>query len=134
MLVLIASALAAAVSWLGNRAALHFIGIKGIIVAGPLVEEAAKSGAAVLTGSSLVLTHGAFGLIEGIYDAWGGGAKAVPAALVSLFGHLFYGYVAYLTWRKQGVFWAAVLAGYVVHMLWNLTVLRFVVSKRRKTV
>lgn len=128
---ILAGVLAAAVSWVGNRTVLHIMGTKVIVVAAPLLEETAKSGAAVLTGSSLVLTHGVFGLVEAIYDAWSSWPRGFSAALASLAGHVFYGCVAYFTWQKQGVFWSAVMSGYTVHMLWNLTVMKFIVRRRK---
>ncbi len=133
MRFLIAGILAAAVSWMGNRAALKIMGTKVIVVLAPFIEELAKSSAAVLTGSSMILTHTMFGLIEGLYDAWDSGWPGVGAGLASLLGHVFYGVVTYLVWQRLGVFWAAVLAGYVVHMLWNIAVMKFVVKKRRVT-
>lgn len=129
----IAGILAAVVSWVGNRAALKLIGTKGIIILAPLVEELAKSGAAIIAGSSMVLTHGMFGLIEGVYDAWDSGWSGLSAGLLSFLGHIFYGLVTWQVWQKHGVFWLAVIAGYVVHTLWNALVMKFVVKKRRIT-
>jgi len=132
MRFLIAGALAAGVSWTGNRAALKLIGTKGIVVLTPLIEESAKTGSAFLIGSPLLLTHAAFGMVEGVYDSWEAGMKGITAGLTSLLGHSFYGYVANLAWNRYGEFPAAVLAGYVAHMMWNMAVMKFVVAKRRK--
>ncbi len=133
MRFLIAGMLAAAVSWAFNRAALRWMGAKVIVVLVPLIEELAKSGAAVLSGSPVVATHGVFGLIEGVYDAWESGLTGLEAGVAGFLGHLFYGYVTYLVLQKHAVFWAAAAAGYTVHMLWNITVMKFIVRKRRVT-
>ena len=130
MKFIIAGILAAAVSRVGNRAALRVIGAKVIVATAPLVEEAAKTGAALTMGASLVLTHSFFGLIEGVYDAWGSGFRGISAGLVSLAGHAFYGYITYLIWQHRAGFGLALAGGYIVHLLWNLTVMKFVVQKK----
>ncbi len=128
---IIAGLLAAALSWAGNRAALKLIGTKVIVVSAPLLEELAKSGISVLLNTSLVLTHGVFGIVEGLYDAWGSGFQGIKAGIISFLGHLLYGYVTYLVLLKYNLFFASVLAGYLVHMLWNIAVMKFLVTKRR---
>lgn len=130
MTFFLAGTLAAAGAWIGNRVALKLGGIRVIVVVSPLIEEAAKTGMALLTGSSLVLTHGLFGLIEGFYDAWNSGNGGLKAGAVSVAGHLFYGYTTLQVMQNFGVI-QAVIAGYLVHMLWNLTVFKLIVKKRR---
>ena len=130
MKFIIAGILAAAASWVGNRAALGVIGTRVIVATAPLVEEAAKTGAALTVGASLVLTHGFFGLIEGVYDAWGSGFRGISAGLVSVVGHTFYGYTTYLIWQHGRGVILALVGGHVVHLLWNLTVMKFVVQKK----
>ncbi len=127
---LIAGILAAVMSWVGNRAVLRLIGAKVIIVSAPFVEEAAKTGMALATGAPIVLTHSVFGLIEGVYDAWGSGVRGLSAGLVSLAGHTVYGYITYLIWQHRTSFGLALIGGYIVHLLWNLTVMKFVVQKK----
>ena len=131
MRFLIAGILAAAVSWVGNRAMLRLLGTQVIVVMAPFIEETAKSGSAALVGSPLLLTHGIFGLIEGFYDAWNSGWQGMEAGIASLTGHLFFGYITYLVLTRHHIFWLAVLTGYTVHMLWNITVMKFMVRKRR---
>lgn len=131
MKFIVAGVLAAALSWAGNRAALKIMGTKVIVIGAPLLEEVAKTGSSLLLSTSIVLTHGFFGFIEGVYDAWGSGFNGIKAGIVSFLGHLFYGYVTYLVFLKYHVFFAAILTGYVVHMLWNIAVMKFVVTKRR---
>lgn len=129
---IVAGLLAAAVSWAGNRAALKLIGTKVIIISAPLLEELAKSGISILLNTSLVLTHGVFGIVEGLYDAWGSGFRGIKAGIISFSGHFFYGYVTYLVLSKYDLFFAAVLAGYLVHTLWNIAVMKFMVTKKRR--
>ncbi len=129
MLFFAAGVMAALVSWVGNRLALKIIGTREIVVLAPFIEEAAKTGAAVLTGSPVTLTHGVFGLTEGIYDAWGAGWQGLQAGAASLAGHLFYGYITFLVMQKHNLF-IAILSGYILHMLWNFTVLKLLVRKR----
>lgn len=131
MIFILAGAVAAVVSWAGNRLGLKVMGPRVIVVFAPLLEEVAKSGAAVLTKGSVIMTHGTFGLIEGVYDAWNTGLRGFKAGIGSFMGHLFYGYVTYLVMTKSNSFMFAVLIGYSVHMLWNLAVMKFIVTKRR---
>lgn len=128
---LFAGLLAAAVSWAGNRVALRIMGTDGIAVLAPMIEELAKTGTAVLTGSPVILTHAVFGLVEGVYDAWDAGWPGFRAGLVSFGGHLFYGYVTSLVLQKHKLVLLAIVTGYLMHMLWNVAVLKFVVRKRR---
>jgi len=130
MAFIIAGILAAAISWVVNRAVLNMIGARVIIVSAPFVEEAAKSGLALATGSSIVLTHVVFGLIEGVYDAWDSGYRGISAGLVSLAGHTFYGYITYKIWQHYIGFGLALAGGYIVHLLWNLSVMKFLVQKK----
>lgn len=130
MTFIAAGILAAAVSWVGNRAVLKVIGTRVIVVSAPFVEEAAKTGAALAMGASLVLTHGVFGLIEGIYDAWGSGLRGISAGLISLVGHTLYGYITYLIWQHLAGFGIALAGGYMVHLLWNFTVMKFLVERK----
>lgn len=132
MKFIIAGILASLGAWIGNRAALKLGGVRAIVVISPLIEEIAKTGMALLTGGSLILTHGVFGLVEGLYDVWNSGTEGVKAGAVSFAGHLFYGYTAFQVLHKFGII-PAVIAGYVVHMLWNLTVLKFIVKKKHRT-
>ncbi|WP_418791331.1 hypothetical protein [Phosphitispora sp. TUW77] len=133
MLFLAAGVLAAAVSWIGNWLAIKTMGAREIVMLAPLIEEAAKTGSAVLTGSSLILTHAAFGLIEGFYDAWDAGLQGLQAGAASLAGHLFYGYVTFLVMQRHNSLLYAVLSGYLLHMLWNAAVLKFLVKKGGRT-
>lgn len=131
ILFVLAGVLAAGASWVANRAALRMIGTKVIVLFSPLFEEAAKTGGAVLLGASVVLTHGVFGVIEGLYDALEGNPQGVAAGLTSVAGHLFYGYISSLVMIKFDSFVYAVAAGYLVHSLWNFTVMKFVVRRRK---
>lgn len=127
----IAGTLAAVVSWVGNRAALKVMGTKVIVISAPLLEELAKTGLAVLLNTSVTLTHGVFGLIEALYDSWGSGARGLKAGIVSLTGHLIFGYISQVVLDRYNTFLAATMSGYLVHMLWNIAVMKFIVTKRR---
>lgn len=131
MRFVLAGALAAVLSWVGNRAALKIMGTKVIIISAPLLEELAKSGSAVLLGTSVILTHGIFGLVEALYDAWGSGTRGLTAGAVSFTGHLLFGYISQIVLDKYYFFFAAIMSGYLVHMLWNIAVMKFIVTRRR---
>lgn len=133
MRFLIAGIVAAAVSWVGNRAAIKLMGTKAIAFLSPLLEELAKSGSAVILDSPMVLTHGVFGLIEALYDARHAGIRGIEAGLISILGHLFYGYITYQVLHKHNSFLFGIFAGYLIHMLWNIAAMKFAVKERKSS-
>lgn len=152
----LAGAAAAAAAWIFNRLALKIFGPPVIIYIVPLVEELAKTGLAVLFNASIIMVHVSFGLIEGIYDffytvgeykrscgikkanagtscqrsLFNARKTGLSAGLVSLAGHLLYGLVTAWAFTQSGQIAVGVAGGYLVHMLWNLVVMRFLVHKK----
>lgn len=129
---MLAGATAAAVAWVFNRLALKFFGLPVIIYIVPLVEELAKTGLAVLFNAPVILVHAGFGLIEGIYDFFYTRKTGLSAGLVSLTGHLLYGLVTVWAFKQSGQMAVGIVGGYLVHMLWNLVVMRFLVHKKER--
>src|SRR5690242_10213665 len=85
------AALMAALSFLFNRAALRYLGVKAVITCGPALEEAAKTLPAFYLGADIALTHVAFGAIEAGYDWLTSRRFGAKAAVLSLMGHSLFG-------------------------------------------
>lgn len=123
---------AAVFAWIVNRQTLKLFGPTVIIYIVPLVEELAKTGLAVLFNSSLVLAHGIFGLIEGVYDFFYSRQTGITAGFISLAGHAFYGLVTAWAISRFGQIAPGILAGFLVHTLWNMLVMKYVVRPKFK--
>lgn len=123
MAFILAGFLAALMSWVLNQILIGAFREKAIIYWIPLVEETNKTLWALAMDSSILLVHGVFGTIEAIYDIFLGEKKSLGAGFASYFGHLLYGLLAqgaYGLWSNPVL---AVLAGFIVHFLWNNYVL-----------
>ncbi|GAB4268290.1 hypothetical protein [Thermincola ferriacetica] len=123
MLVVVAAVASAAVSWLGNKILTRLWKTEGIMFITPLLEETAKTLSAVLLQQSVVLVHGAFGVIEAGYDLTIKKQTSPIAALVSLLGHLFYGIITLLGFMKWGT-WPGIMLAYAAHTFWNVFILK----------
>lgn len=90
----------------------------------PLVEEMAKTTAALLIQGTVPLVHLGFGLAELTYDViWLRGSIG-PGALVTVLGHLVLGLVTLIIYRAFGSWAAAVGAAVTLHVIWNWLVWR----------
>lgn len=116
--------LMAALSFLLNRAALKYVGVKAVVTCGPALEEAAKTVPAVYLGADVLLTHVLFGAIEGGYD-WRTSPKHGPAAaMLSVAGHGLFGAVTVAALHLTGSLTLALGAGMAAHVAWNVALIR----------
>jgi len=127
----LAGAGAATAAWGLNRLALRLFGPMVIIFLVPLVEEAAKTGFALMFNAHLIMVHGIFGLVEGVYDLFYAQKTGFGAGVASVAGHLLYGLVTDWASSRSGQAAIGITGGYLMHMLWNLIVMRFLVQKKR---
>ncbi|HMM22213.1 MAG TPA: hypothetical protein PKA10_15950 [Selenomonadales bacterium] len=116
--------LMAALSFLLNRAALRYIGVTAVITYGPVLEELAKTVLAFYLGADILLTHVTFGVIEGVYDWATASNRRLAAAALSILGHSLFGALTTATLAFSGSVLAAVIVGSLVHLVWNVTVIR----------
>lgn len=116
--------LMAALSFLLNRAALRYAGVKAAISWGPAVEEAAKTVPAYFLGADVLLTHALFGLIEGGYDWRTSPGNGPAAAALSVAGHGLFGAVTVTVIYLSGSVVFALAAGVAAHIAWNATLIR----------
>lgn len=119
--------LMAALSFLLNRAALRFEGVKAVITWGPTLEEAVKTVPAYWLGADILLTHVVFGAIEAGYDWLTSGRHGLAAAGLSLAGHSLFGLVTVGVLHLAGSLALALVAGMAAHLAWNVTVVRLTI-------
>lgn len=92
-----------------------------MVTLGPLLEEISKSWLAYELDASLLLTHLAFGIVEGgyeyFYDKNGKKSAGLSVSIHSLFG-----LVTAALWQKTASFWLAVGIVVLLHAAYNLWV------------
>ncbi len=117
--------LMASLCFLLNRLFLRTIGPVTLISIGPLAEEAAKTLFAYYLGADIVAVHAFFGVIEAVYD-WFQDRKNghLLAPVLSIAGHLAFGAITAGVLNLTGRIWLGLLAGTVVHLAYNVAVVR----------
>lgn len=121
-----AGMLAAVTSWLINGLFFRRLGTPVVVYVAPGVEEAAKTGFALLLGASIPLAHLIFGLVEGVWDAIKGG-RGLVAGLVGLASHVAFGVTTGWLYHFTGNPWPAVAGAYLLHTGWNRLVIALAV-------
>jgi len=110
---------AAGVAWVTNRFVVKFLGERAIIWLIPWLEEFFKTGIAVFSGASILLTHGVFGTIEAIYDYTVSPRWGIWAGLLSMGSHWLYGVVTVLVTQQTSSWLGGILSAGFLHVLWN---------------
>lgn len=123
----ILACLMAALSFLLNRAALKYMGVKVIISYSPVVEEAVKTVPAFLLGADILLTHISFGILEAGYDFCVSRRHGLAAAALSIVGHSLFGLITIGVISITGSIFPGLGAGIVAHLVWNVTAVRLTV-------
>jgi hypothetical protein len=146
---ILTSALAAAIAaYIFNRVSRRLAGRTTVVFIAPGLEESFKTGAALLTGAPVLVTHIVFGAIEAVYDlvapppggraagalaerqavGWAGpavtdqGMRRAGAAAASLGGHALFGSVTLVVAGMAGSWPVGVAAAYGLHVGWNALV------------
>lgn len=119
----IIACLMASLSFLLNRLLLKYIGNVTVVSISPVIEETAKTLLAYYLDADILLTHVTFGVLEGIYD-WYGGRYGGKAALFSIVGHSLFGLLTVGGLYFTGSIWLSLCMGVAVHLTWNVTVIR----------
>ncbi len=134
MRTILATLLASGSAFLFNRAMSRGAPNPGAFLAflvGPCVEEAAKTGFALLVAAPLLAAHAGFGVTEALYDAAGRRATGIAAGVVSLASHGALGiatvHILAITHRPL----VAVLAAAAIHAVWNVLIVTLARSRRR---
>lgn len=119
----IIACLMASLSFLLNRLLFKFIGNFTVVTLSPVIEEAAKTLLAYYLHADILVTHATFGILEGLYD-WYGGRHGEKAALLSIIGHSLFGLLTVGGLYLTGSIWLGLCIGAVAHLYWNVTVIR----------
>ncbi|HWR43678.1 hypothetical protein [Sporomusa sp.] len=126
------AALMASLSFLINRLFMRYIGPITVISLGPVAEEAAKTLFAYYLGAAIIPVHTLFGVIEAMYDWVQDGGKHLTASLLSIAGHSLFGVVTAGILMMTGSVWFGLAAGVLVHLVYNVTVVRLLADKTDK--
>lgn len=130
MLFVWAGLLAAAAAWFLNGLLVKRYDSRNLIFLVPLLEEGVKTGSALLFGTSIILVHITFGLLEAAWDMLGDWPKGLYAGLSGAAGHTIFGLISALLWQYSGLVGLALAGGYAAHMSYNYTVLQLVHKRR----
>jgi len=113
-----AGMLAVAVALGLNNLIIRF-GSWALIFAIPLVEELAKTLAAVWLEASLLGTHLVFGIFEAIYDILGPSRSGYLAGISSVATHLVFAFTTQVMWQLSGSLTLAISTAVLLHAAWN---------------
>ncbi len=120
LLSLFAGLTASLLGFLINSRLLKYIGERALVIHIPVVEETAKTMAAVALGAGIVVTHMFFGVVEALYDLYNSPRDySFTASVFSLISHTLLGAAAYFTLKVSGSVILAVLVPSIMHSLWN---------------
>ncbi|MDD3839002.1 MAG: hypothetical protein PHP06_00310 [Clostridia bacterium] len=122
--MVIATAFAVALAYLVNQYMIKFIGEKSIIFIAPIIEEMAKTMPIHYMNGHIFYVHLLFGVVEGIYD-WCNSDKNTGkfAGVMSVASHAAFGGITQSIYSATSMVWYALIAGILVHMLWNYFIL-----------
>lgn len=101
------------------------VGYKTIVTFSPVVEEVFKSVPAYLAGADILSIHLVFGAIEGAYEYRQGKGLGKLAAFLSVTGHFLFGLAVVTLLLLTGSIYLALLAGILLHLLWNGVVVKY---------
>ncbi|RJQ04493.1 MAG: hypothetical protein C4551_10675 [Bacillota bacterium] len=140
--VLLAAVSAAGLSYACNRLSRSRAGGGAVVFVAPGLEESFKTGAALLVGAPVLLTHVVFGGLEALYDLGLGAGRAQPhaptaatgagpgptgrhagAAVAGLVGHALFGALTVAVAAAWGWWPLGVGVAYLAHVAWNALVM-----------
>ncbi|MCR3923131.1 MAG: hypothetical protein NUK65_11565 [Firmicutes bacterium] len=119
---LLAGFIAASLAFLINRFAYSVWKDSVIVGAVPLVEEVSKTMMAYFFHTSILATHFAFGVMEGLIDGLGGRRRKL-AAVSAVLAHSLFGWATAKVTAETGVVGVGIAAGILVHATWNAVLL-----------
>lgn len=129
LLSLFLGVIAAVLAWQVNKFFLGLWAGKRWVYLAPLVEEASKTAAAVLFGGDILLTHLAFGAVEGFWEYFNR-RNGYYAGLAALASHSIFGFVTLYVYRFYDVLPPALISGFLAHITWNCLVLELFGGKK----
>jgi hypothetical protein len=121
--------MAAALAWQVNKLIGQWAGKRWVYLA-PLVEETSKTTASVLFGGDILLTHLAFGAVEGFWEYFNR-RNGYYAGLAALASHSIFGFITFLVYHFYGTLTPALAAGILAHIAWNYLVVRYLAQRHK---
>lgn len=117
-----AGLIAAAFSFFFNRFLCRVYGESVLLGPVPLVEEVAKTMAALLLSADLIRVHLVFGAVEAVWD-WHGEAKGITPAFSALVAHGVFGIITVVAIRYTATPGIGIIAALLAHAAWNAVML-----------
>lgn len=115
-----AGLIAAAASFLLNKAMIRMFGNIALTTVIPIFEEGFKSLIPVLMGTSILLSHITFGIAESVYEVFtSSGKRADLGALVSFLSHCFLGILTVILINTTKSLMLSIIGAAFLHILWN---------------
>lgn len=127
-----AALLATGFAFLINRWGIRRFGFAEVMWIGPVIEELAKTGTAMILGAAIVPVHFLFGVFEAVFDIWTGASHRYIAAFVSVAGHSAFGYITVWGTGFFSAWWGGLLFGIAAHVFWNSYVVMFLIKRSQK--
>ena len=85
-----------------------------------------KTGFALVLEGNVILSHIAFGAVEGVYDLWENrGTTAYLAGLAGFISHIVFGLITEYSKRYFNSYLLGLLLAITAHIAWNYTVMNF---------
>lgn len=126
LLAILTGLLAGAGSFMINRLVWKISKNGAMLIAGPAVEEALKTGLAYAVGAQVLISHLVFGMLEGFYDFK---QSSLPlkgryqTLASSILGHTTFGFLAEVSLQESQSLLFTVIICFMVHMMMNLVAL-----------
>lgn len=120
----LAGLLAAGTAWITNRLVVKYWGDLAVVWVIPWLEEIIKTGIAIFSGASLILTHGVFGLLEAVHDYMASPRWGIIAGFSSIISHCFYGWVTAFINARISFWLGSALVAAFLHVCWNYVMVR----------
>ncbi|MDD3654112.1 MAG: hypothetical protein PHO01_08010 [Desulfotomaculaceae bacterium] len=120
---------AAALAWQLNRFLIN-LPDRYLFFLAPLQEEAVKTLPAIYTDAPIFLVHVLFGAVEAVWEIYSHKRNGFFAGLAALASHSAFGFITALIYSLNNTALLAIMAGYLVHTLWNYMVV--MATSRRK--
>lgn len=123
---------AAALAWNLNKLLVR-LPVGRLILLTPLVEETAKTLAAVLLAVDIFFTHLFFGVVEGAWEMFTARRNGFYAGLSALASHSIFGTITVVMYDLYGALIPALGAGYLAHAAWNYAILEYFPTRKSGT-
>ena len=119
-MLVISSVITAGLIYGLNSILLKLFGVRVVTSFGPVGEELIKTFVAVVFAVDIVLSHVAFGVIEGLWDFNRNSKHGWQACILSIVAHAVFGLITIAAYQKTTYVLVGVFAATLAHWLWNV--------------